>query len=314
MSIMHTRWLVSGLFVSALAATGCDVSVGNCDDDAGECDVNFDEEDASARDGSVKADASADGGGLDGSTDGGGGADGSVDGSAPDATGAPLTLEKFCIATLAKAVAWRDALGDACFSKNAGERDGFLQNNMGYRDTSEDECVTKRQASITANTLTFDGTHAAACAEAYTAQFDAPPSSFPSAGLDIVSYEATVGHGGVALQQIPECRLALVGKVTSGKPCADSFECVSGYRCLPAPGNTTTCQTAVTVGTCSKNSDCADGLICAGSSAGGGRTCIKNDLLVSNGSNCALSTECSKGSVCDANKCVAATPFLICKP
>lgn len=335
MSMMQTRWILASSLLAAIA--GCDVTVHDCDKepDAKICqdddDFDFDagdepddEEDGGSNDGG-KLD-----GGADASKDGGSGPDASKDASADGATSsdggdsdgggsnAAITVDDFCAAQLKTAVAWRDALDDLCggLTKDQQARADFLQRVLAYAaDDAEGKCITARNAPITAGNTTFDGTKAQACADAFASNFMAPPDPFPtSGGIDLAMYEAKIAHGAPTLIQIPACRAAFKGKVARDKACTDNFECVDGLRCMSAPGNTTTCQPALTGGTCLQTSNCADGYTCVGSSAGGGKTCVKSDALPLSGGNCSFSIECATDYVCNSsNKCANPTASVVCK-
>jgi hypothetical protein len=330
MSTMQTRWILATSLLAAIA--GCDVTVHDCkkepeaeicqddeddDEDAGEEPI--DEEDASVDAGKrdAGADAGKDGGtSADAGKDGGSSGDGST---TPDSSStAPITVDDFCAAQLKTAVAWRDALDGLCdgLTKDKQTRDDFLQRSLAYAaDDAEGKCITARNASITAGNTTFDGSKAMACADAFAGNFMAPPDPFPTTGgIDLAMYEAKIAHGAPALVQIPACRAAFKGKLARDKPCTDNFECVDGLRCLSAPGNTTTCQPALTGGTCAQSANCADGYTCVGSTAGGGKTCVKSDALPLTGGNCSFSIECATDYVCNAsNKCANPVASVICK-
>lgn len=331
MSMMQTRWILAGSLLAAVA--GCDVDIVDCDkepdakvcqdDDTGDGDDVDDDagdepgEDAGKSD-AGKTDA-GDAGKSDASTTDAG-KDGGVDaGPSEDSGPAPaITVDDFCAAQLKTAVAWRDALEELCggITKDKDARDAFLQEVLAYApDDAEGKCITARNAPITAGNTTFDGTKAMACADAFAANFMAPPDPFPmSGGIDLAMYEAKIAHGAPTLIQIPACRATFKGKLARDKACTDHFECVDGLRCLSAPGNTTTCQTALTVGTCTTTSQCADGYTCVGSTAGGGKTCVKSDALPLSGGNCSFSIECATDYVCNgSNKCANPTANVVCK-
>jgi hypothetical protein len=329
MSMMQTRWILASCLLASIA--GCDVDVIDCDkepdakicqddedDDEDAGDEPVDDEDGSVdggkRDGG--ADASSDGGSSqDGSTDAS--SDGGADASSDASSSTAITVDDFCAAQLKTAVAWRDALDVLCdgISKDKQARDEFLQEVLAFApDDAEGKCITARNAPITAGNTTFDGTKAMACADAFASNFMAPPEPFPtSGGIDLAMYEAKIAHGAPTLIQIPACRAAFKGKLARDKACTDHFECVDGLRCLSAPGNTTTCQTALTGGTCTTTSQCSDGYTCVGSTAGGGKTCVKSDALPLSGGNCSFSIECGTDYVCNAsNKCGNPVANVVC--
>jgi hypothetical protein len=315
MNIVQIRWIVVGSL--ALGLSACDVHVGKCDrDDAGDCVDLFpddedagDEEDAGALDGGRADGGRSDGGRSDGGVDGGAGEGGSDGGGGTDGSAEPLTLEQFCEAQFATAVLWRDAFENHCDNDNISERDEFLGKTFAYSpDTAVDGCIDRFDSS----NITFDGSLASACAQAFSDQFPAPPDAFPETGIDLSTYASMIGHGASTLFQLPECRAALKGKLAQDDVCTNSLECRDGLRCRPAPGDTSTCQTALKGGVCRRTSECADGYTCVGSSAGAGKTCIPSDDLPITG-NCELSIECAEGRVCnDAGSCAAPTPDVIC--
>lgn len=332
MRATKNRFLYLGAFALA-ALGGCDVTTVDCDEkpDADICqddpeDDGGDEwpdDDGGSKTDGGKADAgksdagTADGGKTDASTDAGTTDGGSSDGATSDgAAASPLTIDEFCVAQLKVAVSWRDALEGLCGStKNASERNDFLRDVLGYVDDGEGKCVTALNAAIATTNTTFDGTKAQVCVDTYNAQLALPPDPFPTAGIDLTMYESKIGHGAQQLIQIPICRQALKGKATNGKTCTGHFECAEGLRCLEASGGAKTCQTARVGGTCTATAQCADGYTCVGSAtSGGGKTCVKNDALPTNGGNCEISRECATDLVCNASgKCATPVASEICK-
>jgi hypothetical protein len=315
------------IFVQAIvfsAVGGCEFTKVDCDEtpDAAVCQDDEDidagglfEDDADidgSHDGG-RSDASADGGGSDGGVDGG--SDARVDGAQSDATTAPLTVDEFCIAQISVAVAWRDFLEANC-TGNTAEQTAFLQDVFGYVDDAEGKCITGRKAAIDSGNSTYDGSKAQACADAYNADLALPPASFPSAGIDSAMYEATIGHGAPFPIQIPACRATFKGKLSRGQRCSDHFECLDGLRCLDAAGNTKSCEPAISGGTCTVSSQCADGYTCVGSpTTGGGKTCVSNSALPLSGGNCEVSRECATDLVCNSSyKCANPVAAVICKP
>ncbi|HTU60683.1 MAG TPA: hypothetical protein VMF89_19660, partial [Polyangiales bacterium] len=225
------------------------------------------------------------------------------------------SVNEFCAEQLKTAVAWRDALESLCggLTQDAMAREGFLQRALAYApEDAEGKCITARNAPITAGNTTYDGTKAQACADAFAGNFMAPPSPFPTTGIDLNMYEAKIAHGAPTLVQIPACRAAFTGKLTRGTTCTDHFECRDGLRCLEAPGGRKTCEPAITTGTCALSSECADGYTCVGSSAGGGKTCVKSDALPLTGGNCSFAIECATDYVCTSNKCANPTANVVC--
>ena len=329
MSNTQTRWILAGSLLTELA--GCEITKVNCnktpdadicqddeDIDAGDL---FDDDagDSGSMDGGAKADGSTDAG-KDGSTASDAsrdtGTDASGDGAQIDASSMPLTIDEFCVAQLSTAVAWRDALETLCDKASVDARDTFLQEVLAYaKDDAEGKCITARKAAVDSGNTTFDGSNAPACAGAFIKGFELPPDPFPTDGIDLAKYRSTIAHGAPTLVQIPACRAAFKGKLARSKPCTDHFECVDGLRCLDAPGGTKTCETALVGGTCAQSSQCADGYTCVGSSAGGGRTCVQNDMLPLMGGNCSFALECGDGLDCNAsNKCANPVAEVICKP
>jgi hypothetical protein len=307
------RWIVAGFMLSALA--GCEVHVGHCKkDDAGDCVDLFPDDDGGGLDGGEDDDVDAadashhDAGKSDAAAEDAGRDAGLSDGGR-DAQAEALTLEDFCIAQYAKAVLWRDALEDYCGNHEVAARESFLQLSFAYPPgDAVGDCITKR----TSSNVTYDGSRAQACADAFTAQFPEPPADFPDAGVDLSTYTSTVAHGAASLVQIADCRATFKGKLGRDKTCADSFECTDGLRCLTAPGDITTCQPALIGGVCLRSSDCADSYTCVGSDASGGKTCVKSDELPLAG-NCQFSFECAQDRICnDSGKCAPPQPDVIC--
>jgi hypothetical protein len=288
---------------------GCDVQIGKCKRDAGECEVRFDEEDAggdgdSGADGMDAGPGQIEAGALDGGYDAG---EQSAD--AGDGLGPRLTLEEFCRAYQARRLQWADKIEECCDGDpgaHSSEADQIL--NLFGADDGAGLCVTKHQALIDGGSLEFHGDKAQACADAFVAQFAAPPETCPAGGFDSVGLRATVAHGSQLLQQLPACRAALEGKVAADQPCTDSIQCAGGRRCRAAPGGGTTCQAAVpggggggplTGGSCATNSECADGTICIGDrSTAGGRVCRPVSMLGNDTEHCSFSRECVVGSIC----------------
>ena len=321
MSTRQTRWILTGSLLMALAA--CDVDVIDCDEEPEAKICQDDEEDLDAgdeptdeEDADVDASKTLDAG-SDASTDGGTGNDASVDGATGSDSSVAISVDDFCVAQLATAVAWRDELEELCGpTDEAAAREKFLLEVLAYpAEDAEGKCISARNAPITAGNTTFDGTKAMACASAFTANFAAPPDPFPSAGIDLVMHESKIAHGAPVLIQIPACRAAFKGKLARDKACSDNFECVDGLRCMDAPGGTKTCQPALVGGTCTQTSICADNYTCVGSTSGGGKTCVKSDELPLSGGNCRFSLECAVDYVCNASgKCVPPSAQVICKP
>jgi hypothetical protein len=316
-SILAASLLLAGV-------VGCDIDVHDCDK---EPDAEICQEDEDAGEPDPEDDGGIDAGRSDGGSDGGrdassdagrdaSGGDARADGSSSAEGGsASISVDEFCAAQLKTAVAWRDALDDLCggLTMDAQARADFLQRALAYApDDAEGKCITARNTPITAGNTTYDGTKAQACADAFAGNFMAPPNPFPTNGIDLAMYEAKIAHGAPALIQIPACRAAFAGKLTRGTTCTDHFECREGLRCLEAPGGRKTCEPAITTGTCSLSSECADGYTCVGSSAGGGKTCVKSDSLPLTGGNCSFAIECATDYVCTANKCANPTPNVVC--
>jgi hypothetical protein len=320
MSARFTRSLSVAALLVAVAA--CNVDVVDCDtEDASICDDDEDLFDGGGIVDDEDAGSSGDGGdGGDGGavddpdssttpTDDGGADDGSVP--------VELSVEEFCAARYAVALAWRDALENQCPSASTAsdDRADFLGVNLGYGDNAIDTCVTSTNDLITKKQVSYAGRAAQGCADAYNAQFSGPPASFPAQGVDIGTAAATVGHGAASPAQIPQCRAALVGKLALGAVCPTSVACVDGLRCLSAPGGGRTCQRPLDAGgQCSSAGDCSDDTRCVKStSSSTGKVCVaKDDLRISQGS-CDSSVECASGLVCNAsNRCETAQPAFIC--
>lgn len=318
MANKHFAWIFMGSMLSALS--GCDVSVGHCDrDDAGDCVDLFPDDDAGdEEDGGSKDAGGKDAGGKDaGDADGdAAGEDSDADVDAGGDAGDAISVDEFCIELLKNAVAWRDALEGLCDRQEQGARDLFLQKVLAYApDDAEGKCITARNAVLDGGKATYDGKQAMACATAFAEGFAPPPDPFPTEGINLAQYEASIAHGAPALIQIPQCRETFKGTLKRDAKCSDNFECIDGLRCLPAPGQTTTCQPALVGGTCVQSSNCADGYMCVGDpDAGGGKTCVKSDKLPQSGGNCYFSAECSDGLVCTSRKCAQPTTSVICAP
>jgi hypothetical protein len=310
MNNVQIRWIVVGSL--ALALGGCEVHKCTDKDEDGRCADLFDDDedagddDAGPLDGGRSDGGRSDGGRTDGGTDGGTG-EGGADGGGGEA----LTLEQFCEAQFATAISWRTAIGEYCDDDSFPELESFLESTFLF---PKDDAVGKCISALNSNNLTFDGSRAAACAEAFASQYDDPPASFSDGGIDLSMYTSTIGHGAAALAQLPECRAAFKGKLARDARCLNHLECMDGLRCLPAPGDTIACQPALTGGVCLSNAQCDDGYTCVGTDASGGKTCVTNDALPLAG-NCGRTLECAEGRVCnDSNRCVAPTADVICAP
>lgn len=315
--------LYRSLSASALlvAVTACNVDVVDCDkEDASICNEDLfdgsiiDEDDASAASDGGTAGSDGSASSEDAAVDGGGS---QPDGGEDAAVAAELSVEEFCAARYAVALAWRDALETQCPSSTtaADLRAEFLGTNLLYVDTAIDTCVTSTNDLIAKKQVGYVGSAAQGCADAYNAQFANPPSSFPAQGVDIGTAAATIGHGAASPAQIPACRTALVGKLALGATCPTSVACVDGLRCLAAPGGAKTCQRPLDVGgQCNSSGDCSDDSRCVKSgSSSTGKVCVsKNELRGSQGS-CDSSVECETGLVCNASDlCVTAQQNFIC--
>ncbi|HOX45343.1 MAG TPA: hypothetical protein PK668_17235 [Myxococcota bacterium] len=92
-----------------------------------------------------------------------------------------------------------------------------------------------------------------------------------------------------------DCEGMYRGLQAAAAPCASTFECVAGTKCVAS-----TCQAYLALNdACTPNSDpnCAAGLYCDGAN------CVARKAL---NADCAASAECEAGLECDANlKCVA---------
>jgi hypothetical protein len=315
--------LYRSLSASALlvAVAACNVDVVDCDkEDASICNEDLfdsgvvDEDDASSTSdaGTAEGDGSTP---LD---------DAAVDsGSQPDSSSedaavpAELSVEEFCAARYAVALAWRDALETQCPSATtaADLRAEFLGTNLLYVDTSIDTCVGSTNDLIGKKQVGYVGSAAQSCADAYNAQFAGPPASFPAQGVDLGTAAATIGHGAASPAQIPACRAALVGKLALGDTCPTSVACVDGLRCLAAPGGTKTCQRPVNEGgQCNSSGDCSDSSRCVKStSSSTGKVCVDKNALRGSQGSCDISTECETGLVCNASDlCVTAQQNFVC--
>jgi len=331
---MKLGWGI-GLGLLAIVAVGCDVSVCKDVDRDGHCfdgpDFDFDS--------SLRFDASVDSGRSDAAVApadssvvvvDGAVADGGVvgiDAGLVDAGPAQLSIEDFCDAQYKTAKAWRDKL-EQCCAANVDDRELLLSNAFFYRvdgagSDSVEKCIAGLKAS--AANLTFVPTAAPACATRYSGQFAAAPADCPAAGFDVETLEATIGHGAASLNQLAECRTAIVGKIARDATCGNSFECQSGLRCLTIPGGgAKSCRPPLdNAAPCTVTSECSDGHVCVGLASGtGGRVCRPAGELVAVNSTCdgsetsatGGSTECSSGLLCINNKCVVPTPTPICKP
>ncbi|HEY6879074.1 MAG TPA: hypothetical protein VI299_13700, partial [Polyangiales bacterium] len=156
--------------------------------------------------------------------------------------------------------------------------------------------------------LEYSPTAAVGCASKYAAQFSQPPATCPTAGFQIDAVEATMGKQAQELTQLSECRAALVGKLALNATCSGHYQCKSGLRCLGS-----VCRDAVgNGGPCGFTEQCADGLVCVGTSSGSGRACrLKNEPAAVT-APCTFSVECDNGTFCSGNQCVTATARAIC--
>jgi hypothetical protein len=333
---MKLGWGI-GLGLFALVAVGCDVSVCTKDVD-GKCfdfpDLEFD--------GGIRFDASVDSGArsdgqvapadgavvVDGSSVVDGGALG-IDGGQVDGGAGPtqLSIEDFCDAEYKTAKAWRDRL-EQCCTRSPAVTDAselLLANSFFYgldstgKDSVE-KCIDGLKAS--AANLTYVPAAAPACAAAYNAQFTAAPAACPAEGFAVEVLESSIGHMAASLNQLPECRAAIVGKIARDATCGNSFECQPGLRCLVIPGGgAKSCRPPLDRGNpCTVTSECADGLVCMGLASGsGGRVCYAKTEPLEVNSACdgegsaGGSTECRTGLICLNNKCSAPQTTVICK-
>lgn len=332
---MNQRVLLRWVLGAGLLSAGCEVSVGNCDkDDAGECIDLVPEFDASsALDAGDSAVAPGDARLPDSSTppDATTLADGGLDASAPDAATTVLTEQQFCEAQFATSRAWRDQFSTQCGCLSNDDVAGaasFLAAALNFNDQTISGCPDRIQ-QLRGLGVQFDGSKAAACARAFSANFQDPsaftaPLASCSAGFDIGKLEAEVGHGRQAVAQLADCRATFVGTKARDAACTDSLECAGGLRCRGIPGGGgTTCQPALAKSeVCSKNDECADGLICSLNVPGNGTTVAAQSVCLGTGAlelkslngNCARSFECERGLVCDvdSHKCVPAVSDVIC--
>lgn len=290
------------------ALSGCTVS--KCEGD--ECDFDFGDDGgngASAEGGSAgEGGLASEGGAPDG--DGGEGDGGTLDAAQS------ITLEDFCFAQAAVGEAWRATFDDCCSSPVAGSQEvtEFLQFVLRYTDTSIEGCVNKLSQPIDDGRVEYHGEHAMECATAYLAAFDAPPSSCPDTGFDLLALEGAQGHGLQFPKQIASCRATFVGKAGSGDACTDQFECSGNLRCMKFSGvDNNTCQPALGNGAeCVSNNECDDGFTCVGPP--GTKQCLSNTSLAFSG-GCEVSSECEMERLCAAEACSAATGGVpICAP
>jgi hypothetical protein len=315
--------LYRSLSASALlvAVTACNVDVVDCDkEDASICNDDLfdsgivDDDTGSSRDGGTPENdgaATSEDGAVDGGT------------SQPDASNEDaavpleLSVEEFCAARYAVALAWRDALETQCPSATtaADLRAEFLGTNLLYVDTSIDTCVTSTNDLISKKQVGYVGSAAQGCADAYNAQFAGPPASFPAQGVDIGTAAATIGHGAASPAQLPACRAALVGKLVLGDTCPTSVACADGLRCLTAPGGAKTCQRPLDAGgQCNSSGDCSDDTRCVKSgSSSTGKVCVSKGELRGSQGSCDSSVECESGLLCNASDlCVTAQQSFVC--
>ena len=301
-----------------LASSGC--SVNTCKGD--ECNFDDDDDpffDGGIPDGSVLPDGGSEDSGLSEDMDGG-----------PEGDGGPvegLTLAEFCDSQLTTGRQWADALDTCCAGPVPQAGLDFLAQVLLYPtpttmfpDDAHTRCVDLRQAAIDDGEVVYHADKAAACAASFANQYLLPPESCPAGGFDVAELEATIGHGAAALPQLAACRAAFEGQVErdglcdNGEGVADDLRCGPGLRCLPAPGDTLTCQPSVdNGGACSRNSDCDDGLTCLGAVAAGDGVCRESDDLGINGADCRFSRECVDTLVCDeVNECATPVADVIC--
>lgn len=314
------RFSLSLLFpLSALAllSTGCEITTCTGDEDCVDLDWDSGSKGGSDDDGSTDGGGNQGDGGADdldagldsgtGDSDSDAGTDESDAGDEPES----LTVEDFCYAHFAKAIAWELAIDEHCTIGNfpASDRDAFLQLFAYAGIDPVGTCITNRSLPG----IEYNAEKAQACATAFASQFQAPPEDgFPD-GIDIGMLEGTVGHGASVLVQIPACREAFQGTRGQGEECSDGLQCQDGLRCFLGTGDVKRCQQAIgNAGPCTNSGDCADGLTCVGSLATE-RVCRPSNDLGLNGANCEFSRECAEGLVCRDNKCVTATEDLVCK-
>lgn len=239
-----------------------------------------------------------------------------------------LTMEQFCHAQLAVAVAWRDLFeSEACGCAADDEeeqtvRSNFLASVLGYAGADpEASCIFSRELWSSDNHIAFHPERAAGCVQSFISQFAPPPSGCP---VDVAHYESLIAHGAQTLVQLPECRAAMIGTVAAGHECTDpqfqgdrGLDCMPGLRCqIGLGGVRPTCQPAQDVDQrCQRTSDCGDGLICSGLPGRAALTCVPSTALRASAERCRSSPECQANYVCDDNidgKCVPPVPKLIC--
>jgi hypothetical protein len=317
---MKLRW---GIVLGLLVLAGCDASVCTNRDSLGNCEFDgFDDFDSSTPGMDSSTPASGDGSVTPGpdSTVVTPVADAGIDAAVvPDAgpvVPATLTLQQFCEARYARAVAWRDTF-ELCCASNQDRKvgDDLLVSNFNYSLSADTvgACVSGIQALPAAH-LTFVGTAASACATKLAEQFAAPPATCTAGGFDAQDIEAKIGHQALPPVQIAECRAALLGNVAFNSSCTNPLECKAPYRCVDMGGNRT-CRDALTASSaCTSSSECADGLLCV-TSAGSttGKVCRAATQPLDVTVACSTSVECASGTLCDNGKCAAPVVELICK-
>lgn len=326
MSTIRLRWFLSGTALFALAASGCDVSVGSCDkDDAGECVDLFPDEDggdAGGKKDSGAADAGADSAASDDADTDAESGDANTDAGDDAAVAEPLDINAFCAEVVSPGAAWATTFNDIdCCTTNEGtsQEAKSILGVYGYSDSATTDCIkfyddlVKGKAPA-AGTVTFDGRFAHECAVALNETFP-PPAACPAAGFDAEAIVASAGHGAQRASQIPSCRKTFAGKLARDAECDRDIECGSGLVCMPSPGGagSRACQPVLGIGgLCEESNDCGSGLTCVGSTkAQGVKQCVAVTDLVLSGS-CADSRECVVGRVCGSdNKC---TPAAVTAP
>lgn len=231
--------------------------------------------------------------------------------------GTALAIEELCAARYRVALAWRDTFAATCATaaQDAAARAEFLRTHLDFEETSIDTCVSGTAALVDGGALTYEPSAAQACADAYSAQFVAPLSSYGPEGIDIGGWGANLGHGAAAAIQLPQCRAALVGRRGLGAACTSSAACVDGLRCLGLAVGSGTCQPAVALGgACTSTGDCGDDGRCVrNSTASTAKVCISTDSLHATGQACDSDVECASGLACSsANQCESARSIFVC--
>jgi hypothetical protein len=233
-------------------------------------------------------------GGSGGVSQGGNGGSGGQSGGSGGQSGNPMTVEQYCAAKANLSKPWCDYL-DKCCSQADKDDDGFIAPACSFGPDDPADCVKVINELLAASTLQFDGSFAQACVDELAKGYPTPPST--CSGTRYGDYYLN-NHGTPSSSQIPACRKTVVGKVQKGGKCDYEMECAEGLICNGTSGNYA-CEDSHKAGEeCTLLSDCDDGLSCVGKTP---RHC---GTLLGSGGQCLYTDDCQDGYTCGSKGCV----------